>query len=104
MAGNGTIYIIAAHLNSSRLLYICLSLSVFVGLPPPGGPPHLGSFGGPGGDRKRGPGDFGGGSGGEGGWRKRPRFEEPEVPPATLRVLVRNSDAGGIIGKVCPFN
>ena len=29
--------------------------------------------------------------------------EEPdltEVPPATLRILVRNQDAGGIIGKV----
>ena len=49
-------------------------------------------------DRKRGPGDFGGG--GDGGWRKRPRFEEAGVPPATLRVLVRNQDAGGIIGKV----
>ncbi len=73
-----------------------------MGGPPPPGP---GSFGGPlgvgiGGDRKRGPGDSGGGE----GWRKRPRFEEPVVPPATLRVLVRNSDAGGIIGKVCPFN
>ena len=52
----------------------------------------------PGPDRKRGPGDFGGG--GDGGWRKRPRFEEAGVPPATLRVLVRNQDAGGIIGKV----
>lgn len=74
-----------------------------MGGPPPPGP---GSFGGPppgagmGGDRKRGPGDSGGGE----GWRKRPRFEEPVVPPATLRVLVRNSDAGGIIGKVCPCN
>lgn len=84
-----------------------------MGAPPgPGGPfggpplPPLGGGGGPpgggmgGGDRKRGPGD----SGGVDGWRKRPRFEEPVVPPATLRMLVRNSDAGGIIGKVCPFN
>lgn len=47
------------------------------------------------GDRKRGPGD-----GGDGGWRKRPRYDEPAVPPATLRMLVRNQDAGGIIGKV----
>ena len=62
----------------------------------PGGPPG----GMAGGDRKRGPGDAGGGD----GWRKRPRFEEPVVPPATLRLLVRNADAGGIIGKVCPFN
>ena len=29
---------------------------------------------------------------------KRPRTDKP---PATLRVLVRNRDAGGIIGKVC---
>ena len=53
------------------------------------------------GDRKRGPGEFGTSGGEGGGWRgKRPRFEEPVVPPATLRVLVRNHDAGGIIGKV----
>ncbi len=36
---------------------------------------------------------------------KKPRFdgsgdEDQDVPPATLRVLIRNSDAGGIIGKV----
>ena len=29
-----------------------------------------------------------------------PGPEMPEVPPATLRILVRNQDAGGIIGKV----
>ena len=39
--------------------------------------------------------------------RKKAKFdgpggeEVPDVPPATLRVLIRNSDAGGIIGKVC---
>lgn len=66
------------------------------GPPGPGGPYGVGGPGPAGGDRKRGPGDSGGGD----GWRKRPRFEEPVVPPATLRVLVRNSDAGGIIGKV----
>ena len=81
-----------------------------MGAPGPGsfGGPPPGAGGGPGGpavgmgggDRKRGPGDAGGGD----GWRKRPRFEEPVVPPATLRLLVRNADAGGIIGKVCPFN
>ena len=72
------------------------------GPPPPlgAGGPGGGMGGGGPGDRKRGPGDSGGGD----GWRKRPRFEEPVVPPATLRMLVRNSDAGGIIGKVCPFN
>jgi hypothetical protein len=78
-----------------------------MGAPGPGsfgGPPPgiggLGPAGGGGMDRKRGPGDSGGGD----GWRKRPRFEEPVVPPATLRLLVRNADAGGIIGKVCPCN
>ena len=40
------------------------------------------------------------------GFQKRGRYEEipdeePSVPPATLRVLVRQMDAGGIIGKVC---
>ena len=52
-----------------------------------------------------GPGNMVGGPGDD-GFRKKPRFDEPgpgeeeEVPPATLRVLIRNSDAGGIIGKV----
>ncbi len=52
------------------------------------------------------PGDMGGGPGDD-GFRKKPRFDEQggtgdeeEVLPATLRVLIRNSDAGGIIGKV----
>lgn len=45
------------------------------------------------------------GGSGDGGFRKRPRFEgnvggDSDAPPATLRVLVRNMDAGGIIGKV----
>lgn len=39
------------------------------------------------------------------GFQKRGRFEGPDegpsVPPATLRILVRQHDAGGIIGKVC---
>ena len=41
------------------------------------------------------------------GFQKRGRFDggEPDeassVPPATLRILVRQHDAGGIIGKVC---
>lgn len=56
-------------------------------------------FGGAGGD-----GDF------EQGFQKRGRFDDPppppadeldDVPPATLRILVRQIDAGGIIGKVC---
>ena len=39
------------------------------------------------------------------GFHKRGRFDEGAggrggVPPATLRVLVRQQDAGGIIGKV----
>ena len=37
------------------------------------------------------------------GFNKRGRFDEGGrggVPPATLRVLVRQQDAGGIIGKV----
>lgn len=37
------------------------------------------------------------------GFQKRGRFDGPEdelsVPPATLRILVRQHDAGGIIGK-----
>ena len=46
------------------------------------------------------------------GYQKRGRFEEGpgpgsgeelSVPPATLRVLVRQMDAGGIIGKVSVF-
>ena len=55
------------------------------------------------------PGSEGGGFGvpGDDGFRKKPRFDGPpgpgesdEVPPSTLRVLIRNTDAGGIIGKV----
>ena len=43
-------------------------------------------------------------------FQKRSRFDSPQVeseldrldvPPATLRILVRQIDAGGIIGKVC---
>lgn len=67
--------------------------------------------------RKR-PGEFDGPGGPEGmplpdglgddGYRKKPKFdnagsEELDAPPATLRVLIRNSDAGGIIGKVLGF-
>ena len=40
---------------------------------------------------------------GEDGFKRRRMGEEPdlaEIPPATLRILVRNQDAGGIIGKV----
>lgn len=45
---------------------------------------------------------------GDDGFRKKQKFDEPlggggdelESPPATLRVLIRNTDAGGIIGKV----
>ena len=57
---------------------------------------------------------FGGGeSGGDlaPDFQKRGRFDNPEqpeseldrldAPPATLRILVRQIDAGGIIGKVC---
>lgn len=45
--------------------------------------------------------------GGPGGPGKKPRFDFQESEgtgeeslPATLRILIRNSDAGGIIGKV----
>jgi hypothetical protein len=53
----------------------------------PGGPP-MGDFKKPRFEFQEG----GGGGGGE-------ETDEPS-PPATLRVLIRNSDAGGIIGKV----
>lgn len=57
-------------------------------------------------------GDVGGESDGDLGpdFQKRSRFDSPQVeseldrldvPPATLRILVRQIDAGGIIGKVC---
>ena len=58
--------------------------------------------------RKRPPPDFHS-SGGERerheGFSKKGRFQDEgdddvAVPPATLRILVRNQDAGGIIGKV----
>ena len=75
--------------DQRRYMFVYFLGVILIGMPPPFG------------DRKRGPGDFGA-SGGEGSWRKRPRFEEPVVPPATLRVLIRNQDAGGIIGKVGP--
>ncbi len=48
-------------------------------------------------DRKRPGADFHPGDGFHGDMKK-PRTEKP---PATLRILVRNRDAGGIIGKVC---
>ncbi len=53
--------------------------------------------------------DFGRGGGGsfsdDGGFRKRQRFDDDSAggggsKNATLRVLIRNTDAGGIIGKV----
>lgn len=40
---------------------------------------------------------------GDESFRKKAKFDNPDeldAPPATLRVLIRNSDAGGIIGKV----
>jgi len=40
------------------------------------------------------------GGGSPGGDFKRPRTEKPDKPPCTLRVLVRNRDAGSIIGRV----
>lgn len=47
---------------------------------------------------------FGGDADFDPGFQKRGRFDGPEeelsVPPATLRILVRQHDAGGIIGKV----
>ena len=56
--------------------------------------------------RKR-SGDFGHGGGSfsdDGGFRKRQRFDDDSASAgpksATLRVLIRNADAGGIIGKV----
>lgn len=46
---------------------------------------------------------FGGDTEFDPGFQKRGRFDGPEeelsVPPATLRILVRQHDAGGIIGK-----
>lgn len=50
------------------------------------------------------PGELGGA--GDDSFRKKQKFDTPDgeevldAPPATLRVLIRNSDAGGIIGKV----
>ena len=67
--------------------------------PPPGRKRPQSDFNTPGGDRDRDRDE---------GFFKKGRFEEggggggggTNVPPATLRVLVRNQDAGGIIGKV----
>lgn len=53
--------------------------------------------------RKRPMQQFGGDPEFDQGFQKRGRFDGPEeelsVPPATLRILVRQHDAGGIIGK-----